>query len=346
MAQATKQPDGATQPRFSVQTIGPDTAHALLRGKVSNRKINARRVANLAAAMRAGRWEMNGETIKISASGKLQDGQHRLCAVISSGMDVPFMVIEGVPDAAIDTIDTGKPRRGVDVVTMSGYKHPYALTIGANTMWRLLTNAPLQAVVQPSYALETIQRWPNLEYWADRYGTAKGNLAGIISAAALVPALVYLDAIAGRKDLAESLFQGLETGQGLFDGDPILTLRNRLIAMRGKEPRRDVAAIWPGVVRTVEYLEEGASGVHRLFFSRDAYVRQPEKFAEHAVKLSPHDLLADLPAAIETGRELSIADRYTSENTKRNVIAQAKAAREVKAEKAVKNGANGKTKAA
>lgn len=306
----------AVQPKFSVQTITPDVAQTLLRNKVANRKINASRVAGFAAAMKDGRWEMNGETIKVSVSGKLQDGQHRLCAIIAANTPVDLMVIEGVQDSAIDTIDTGRPRRGVDVVTMNGYKHPYVLTVAANTLWRILTHAPYPTVVPPSYTIATIDRWPALKTWADRYANSRGNgLTGIISAASLLPALVYLDAIARRPDLAERLFTGLETGANLQPGDPIMVLRNRLIAMKGNESRRDAGLVWSGVCRVIEYLENGSNNVTRLLFTREPYLRTPEAFLDYEAGFTPQQLLTDLPAPLESEGSRSLAARYTSDNT-------------------------------
>ena len=58
-----------------------------------------------------GRWQdENPATIVISDTGKLIDGQHRLHAVIISGMTVPMYVAKGVPESVYKSIDSGTIR--------------------------------------------------------------------------------------------------------------------------------------------------------------------------------------------------------------------------------------------
>lgn len=78
-------------------------------------------IGHLARLMSEGKWMYNGEPIIISDRGNLMDGQHRLHAVLKSGVSVEMEVIEGVPERAMPTIDTGKARSASDVLSMNGF---------------------------------------------------------------------------------------------------------------------------------------------------------------------------------------------------------------------------------
>jgi hypothetical protein len=75
-----------------------------------NRSIRQARVEKYASDMRAGKWLMNGETIKFTKEGKLLDGQHRLWAVVLAEVPIDMLVIEGLDKEAMVTIDTGAAR--------------------------------------------------------------------------------------------------------------------------------------------------------------------------------------------------------------------------------------------
>lgn len=98
------------KPTFTVETITPTEARAILEGNTRNRKANPRHIAKLALEMTNGTWAMDGTPIRIAVDGTLIDGQHRLLACIKA--DVPFTTLV-MTDADIETmriIDGGKSR--------------------------------------------------------------------------------------------------------------------------------------------------------------------------------------------------------------------------------------------
>lgn len=54
---------------------------------------------------------------------KLLDGQHRLLAVVASGMQQTWNIQTGLPDETFKTMDIGKTRTGGDTVAVMGFKH-------------------------------------------------------------------------------------------------------------------------------------------------------------------------------------------------------------------------------
>lgn len=81
----------------SWEFITPETATELLELNTHNyRNVSPASVAKLVQTMKAGQWEPNAEAIVINEDGILVDGQHRLHAVIESGVSVWMMVTRGV----------------------------------------------------------------------------------------------------------------------------------------------------------------------------------------------------------------------------------------------------------
>ena len=68
------------------QKITPELAREILKGNSKNRKIRQQRVDYLADEMKNGRWQISHQGICIATDGRVLDGQHRLLAVIQSGV--------------------------------------------------------------------------------------------------------------------------------------------------------------------------------------------------------------------------------------------------------------------
>lgn len=100
-------------------------ARELLDRNPDNRPASKMTIGEMVNAMKAeigpdGFDAMNGETIKISVCGLLNDGQHRLHAKLESGVDFKARFMFGLPRESRLTIDQGRQRRAGDYVAMSG----------------------------------------------------------------------------------------------------------------------------------------------------------------------------------------------------------------------------------
>lgn len=111
------------------ETITPELATALIQRNTHNRLVSQVTVNKYADDLRAGRWGMNGEAIKIAEDGTLLDGQHRLWAVIETGISLDMLVVRGLPIKAQDTMDLGRKRSVSDALTIDRVK--YASTVAA-----------------------------------------------------------------------------------------------------------------------------------------------------------------------------------------------------------------------
>ena len=89
-----------------VKTITPSYARKLLNNNPSNRLIRARAVESMARDISNGKWQLTGESIKISSDGSLIDGQHRLSAVIKADTPIQCLVCYQVDLESMTVIDS------------------------------------------------------------------------------------------------------------------------------------------------------------------------------------------------------------------------------------------------
>lgn len=75
-----------------------------------NRRVRNGTVNLYSKDMEDGNWEINGATIVFDQKGRLMDGQHRLNSIIKSGVTQICIVVRGVKDTAMPTIDSGLKR--------------------------------------------------------------------------------------------------------------------------------------------------------------------------------------------------------------------------------------------
>lgn len=117
--------------------ITPEMADQLLTHNRNNRPISDQHVRRITEQIIAGKWKMNGDTIKISDTKNVLDGQHRLWAIVYAKTPVESLVVEGIPEDSFDTMDTiRRGRSGADVIALQGASVGRGTVAGA-LMWLL-----------------------------------------------------------------------------------------------------------------------------------------------------------------------------------------------------------------
>lgn len=118
----------------SITTITPDQATGYLDTVRDNRNISQKHVRNLSDSLQDNRWMVNGESVKFATDDEgqsyLMDGQHRMLAIIKSGLPMTTVVIEGLDPLSFPSIDSGKRRSLSDVLSILDYAHPGVLAAG------------------------------------------------------------------------------------------------------------------------------------------------------------------------------------------------------------------------
>lgn len=228
-----------TQPNVTLETITPDRARELLACNTENfRKPDDRRVRRFAEEMEKGRWELTGDTIKM-LDGVLLDGQHRILACIRSGMSFQTFIAYGIKANAA-TFDRGKPR------TVSQYLSHEGIS-NANEIAALCRNVICHDRgywAAPSFAIDYYTDSALIEYAMENNAGLQASLAifgSNVKRLKLIPrslAAVFIHIGSGRVDNPENddlvswFWSGFSSGANLSDGDPPLTLRNRLLDNR------------------------------------------------------------------------------------------------------------------
>lgn len=98
--------------------ITPDVAEHLLRTNSKNRRISQPRVAIIAQAMKDNQYIPTHEGIGVDIDGILIDGQHRLVAILQTGLAQWILVTRGMPSVCREFIDIGKPRTAYDIAVV------------------------------------------------------------------------------------------------------------------------------------------------------------------------------------------------------------------------------------
>lgn len=96
--------------------IGPAEARALLKANQDNRALRQGRVNYYAKVMSQGGWRLTHQGIAFSSKGIGIDLQHRLEAVIVSGVTIDLMVTEGLDQSAFEAIDQHERRTVADAL--------------------------------------------------------------------------------------------------------------------------------------------------------------------------------------------------------------------------------------
>lgn len=228
--------------KHSIVTITPTYAAQLLESNSHNRKLDDRLVADYAKEMSHGKWEINGETIKISKTGILLDGQHRLNACVRSGHDLVTMMVEGLDEHVFTTINRGKKRSIAQILAMEGCKN--AAQVGSAIKWvNWIETGKIRPVmsgndVKPT-AQETLEWLQAHTFIIEAVKAVVGmrHLSSVSITAAVYYLLYMKDA-----NLCVDYFKGLVKGENIRSGDAAFAIRNRLIS-KSRDPNISEQAV-------------------------------------------------------------------------------------------------------
>lgn len=123
-----------------IQTITPIQAQMWLdTTNHKNRKMRPGRVAALAADLKNGLWRMTPDAIAFDADGILINGQHRLAAIVKSGIAADAIVIHGMPSETFVVTDDGLKRSFADVLSLHNVPQPHltGTVVGMVYRWEI-----------------------------------------------------------------------------------------------------------------------------------------------------------------------------------------------------------------
>jgi len=209
-----------------VVTITPDIARHILDTNKDNRPISHRLINGLVHDIQSRNWDLNGEAIVISKDGLLNDGQHRLMAIIEAGEPVQSVMVFGVSRDSRMTVDMGKARTTSNYLSMQSRAHAtFAATVAGQWLGFTLGIYGKVSKTKEVTKRDVIKFYNARQIKIDaairEYGARSKRLAGN----ALVTAYLIIwevDAVH-----ADGFFHMLLSGANLDGDDPILWLRSR-----------------------------------------------------------------------------------------------------------------------
>ena len=223
-----------------IQHITPSIATSMLLGNNNNRTLNKNHVSNLAKEMLSGRWKVNGDTICFNGD-QLIDGQHRLQAIVESGIAIDTLVVRGLEGDVFDTKDTGKRRSASDTLSVRGELNTACLAACLGTIERYVTGRMFRFIRFSNTEIEELL----VKYPEARASVGATHITRRLLPRAIAAASHYLFS---RKDPEEAsrFMSQLISGAGLDVGDPVYVLRERLVQntmAKGKLERDYLMAI-------------------------------------------------------------------------------------------------------
>ena len=210
--------------KAELRTITPEIASEMLECNTRNRPLTEPHVASLVKEMKGGRWKINGDMIRISVDGMILDGQHRLTAVVRSGMTIQSWVIDGLPNDVFDTIDVGKRRSSGDTLVCRGEQNAHRLSAALIMIDKYMTGRVEKTVKYSNTEVEgLLAKYPDVRLSLMTSTNGKGLLLPSV-----LDACHYLFS---KKDpaLTEVFMEKIFKGVGLEEGDPFYVLRERLL---------------------------------------------------------------------------------------------------------------------
>lgn len=231
-----------TEPYFFNTTLTPEDADYILELNTRNRRVTSGNLNKLLRNMNEGEWTLNGETIIISPD-ELANGQHRLLALKEHGKPLPFSIALVPNQSVFRTIDTGRSRSSGDILKINGYKDTNNLAAALSYLLKYQNSEALthKGAITSYDVLDAAKKYPHMSYFG-----RDARLTLHILPLSQAMFLMYVFATIGT-ELSNIFFYGLQTGEDLKRGDPILMLRNEMIKNRERrlmqDKRYNVAAV-------------------------------------------------------------------------------------------------------
>lgn len=235
----------ATSVSYEEVTVSPQLAKEWLDRTVEQGKTN-RKLSNVTVSayqrdMEEDRWKFNAVPIIFDENDLLADGQHRLWAVIRSGLPQQFLVARGVPAENRRTIDIGRKRSVADNLVMDFGVHNSSQVASASRMIIKWQNGKLRA--SNSYKITdaeiTAFVLDNNDLLQESASYAQKLRRAIpISLTSATAAHHETSRVDPRK--AEVFWTQAVTGAGLQIGDPALSFRNAIVRIGSKHEDRSL----------------------------------------------------------------------------------------------------------
>ncbi len=146
--------------------VTPKMAKTLLGGNLKNRPKNSRNFKRLCSQLRAGKWKVNGATISLSRDWLLIDGQHRLFAIVETGIPALCIIGYGFDPDVFATLDQGAKRTNADNLSIAGFANTRLLASAIGVYQAVKSGNAVNHTarsLEPEECVHFAQETPNLQ---------------------------------------------------------------------------------------------------------------------------------------------------------------------------------------
>lgn len=105
---------------------------------VANRPLMEANLSRIAGSLLSNTWDLNGETIVFNSRARLIDGRHRLTSAVRSSKSLKTVVVLGVGDSSMLSLDSGVVRNVGQVFTILGVSNAVMMAASAGALHAIL----------------------------------------------------------------------------------------------------------------------------------------------------------------------------------------------------------------
>lgn len=219
----------------TIETITPDDAVVMLEANTMNRSLRQARVNRYAADMRAGAWQVSNDAVTVGRDGSLLNGQHRLWAVVESGVTVDMLVLRGVSPAARAVMDTGAARTAGDYFGKGGLGEPNSSLLAATIKQIILIQTNRIGADRSGQEVTNFA----MEQWLDEHpevrhsvATASRFVKRIEAPPRVLGVTHYFIAERNTPEIADMFYHQIATRAGEPEGSAVHAIDSRLRQVR------------------------------------------------------------------------------------------------------------------
>jgi len=209
--------------QIEVKTITPEIAAVMLQSNPENRPVKQTHVQQLARDMAAGRWQLNGDAIRLNGDGSLIDGQHRLHACVISNAPFQSIVISGLPHEVRATIDGGVKRTYGDRLSMRNVPNANTVAAAITLMAGIATGQWRQVRLTTQEMDEILHRHPGLVKSASLCSTVFPKIGTMLTT------VHYIGCYLGMEDRADAFANVWKKGVPTYQNDAAHYVRELFI---------------------------------------------------------------------------------------------------------------------
>ena len=216
-----------------IVTMTPEWAEQLLALNTHNRLLSKNRVSFYESIIARGQWKTTHQGVAIDWNNVLQDGQHRLHAIVNTGQSVLMQLSTNTDPSNYEAIDAGKKRSASDTIGLLGAKNAtkvaaairgyllyqrYPEKVWVGNIFNNITISDIKACYESA---------PDVVDQLTFSAVGAYNIFKPLNASALI-CFLLLAYSCDRTDDALEFVDKLGSGKNLNIYDPILSYRNFL----------------------------------------------------------------------------------------------------------------------